>query len=279
MDLTYLGTATLLVQHEGRRLLTDPAFDPRGARYDFGPWYTPRSWFSSEKTEDPAASVQSIGSIDAVLLSHDHHADNLDLTGRALLCERRVTRVVTTRAGARRLARPRRMAGDRPGEGLGIGAKTVGLAWGERFDEFETFVITATPALHGPKGLPQVEEVNGFLLEMRGAPTIWFTGDTVAFPELDRFVEEHRGRVDVVVVHCGGVRFPRAPMIGDKPFTFSGPEAVRVLEMLEPRVVVPVHHSGWSHFVEPHDALVHAFSRSYLASRTRWLAPGEKLAL
>ena len=40
--------------------------------------------------------------MDVVLLSHDHHADNLDDPGRALLPD--VPTVVTTRSGARRLA-------------------------------------------------------------------------------------------------------------------------------------------------------------------------------
>ncbi|WP_437982272.1 hypothetical protein [Sorangium sp. So ce117] len=50
-------------------------------------------------------SPASLGTFDAVLLSHDHHADNLDLAGRALVAdEARVGRVVTTVPSARRLA-------------------------------------------------------------------------------------------------------------------------------------------------------------------------------
>ena len=49
LDLTYLGTATLALRAGETRLLTDPAFDPRGSKYDFGLWFTPRSWFASEK--------------------------------------------------------------------------------------------------------------------------------------------------------------------------------------------------------------------------------------
>lgn len=46
-------------------------------------------------------SIDDLGPIDAVLLTHDHHADNLDDLGRALLPAAGV--VVTTTSGARRL--------------------------------------------------------------------------------------------------------------------------------------------------------------------------------
>jgi L-ascorbate metabolism protein UlaG (beta-lactamase superfamily) len=57
--------------------------------------------FSSHKLTGPAVAAADLGPIDVVLLSHDHHGDNLDTTGRALLPTAGV--VLTTTAGARRL--------------------------------------------------------------------------------------------------------------------------------------------------------------------------------
>lgn len=85
VELTYFGTATLALRLGTTRLLTDPVFDPRGARYDFGLPFTPRSWFSSEKEYDTPVSPGSVGAVDGVLLSHDHHGDNLDRAGQALV--------------------------------------------------------------------------------------------------------------------------------------------------------------------------------------------------
>jgi L-ascorbate metabolism protein UlaG (beta-lactamase superfamily) len=85
----------VLIELAGWRLLTDPTFDPAGGRYRFG-WGT-----GSTKLAEPAIAADEIGEIDAVLLSHDHHDDNLDAAGRALLP--RAGTVVTTEAGARRL--------------------------------------------------------------------------------------------------------------------------------------------------------------------------------
>ena len=92
---THVGGPTLLVEVAGWRLLTDPTFDPPGRQYAFG-WGT-----SSTKLAGPAVAAEDLGPLDAVLLTHDHHADNLDDRGRALLPQ--AGTVVTTRSGARRL--------------------------------------------------------------------------------------------------------------------------------------------------------------------------------
>ena len=93
--LTHIGGPTVLIEVDGRRLLTDPTFDAPGRRYVFG-WGT-----SSRKLAGPAIAPGDLGAIDAVLLTHDHHDDNLDDAGRALLWDAGV--VVTTESGARRL--------------------------------------------------------------------------------------------------------------------------------------------------------------------------------
>ena len=55
------------------------------------------------KTTGPAVAAEEIGPIDAVLLPHDQHGDNLDRSGRALLTHAGV--VLTTPEGAGRLGR------------------------------------------------------------------------------------------------------------------------------------------------------------------------------
>ena len=54
----------------------------------------------SVKEAGPAIAPSDPGPIDAVLLIHDHHDDNLDAAGRALLPSAGV--IVTTAAGAKR---------------------------------------------------------------------------------------------------------------------------------------------------------------------------------
>src|SRR5215831_17148159 len=91
--VTLIGGPTALIEFAGFRLLTDPTFDPPGQ-------YT-LAYVTLRKIAAPALTAEQIGAIDAVLLSHDQHADNLDRAGRAFLA--RAARVLTTEAGAQRL--------------------------------------------------------------------------------------------------------------------------------------------------------------------------------
>src|SRR5688572_9699951 len=92
---THIGGPTVLIEIDGWRILTDPTFDAPGRRYTFG-WGS-----SSRKVVGPAVALADLPPIDAVLLSHDQHGDNLDDAGRALLGS--VGRVITTASAARRL--------------------------------------------------------------------------------------------------------------------------------------------------------------------------------
>jgi L-ascorbate metabolism protein UlaG (beta-lactamase superfamily) len=83
-----------------------------------------------------------------------------------------------------------------------------------------------------------------------------------------------KGRVDVLIVHCGAVRFPRAPLLGRALFTFTPAQVVELCELLDPRVVIPVHRSGWTHF-QPESELRAALDGSAFGERVRWLEPGE----
>jgi L-ascorbate metabolism protein UlaG (beta-lactamase superfamily) len=271
VKVTYLGTATVLLELGGVRFLTDPAFDAAGTQYDFGPWYAPASWFHSERTYATPLEVAALPAIDAVLVSHDQHADNLDPAGRRLLASAAVPRVITTVPGAKRLARPARKDADRPGDGLGLGDKVRGLAVGES-TQVADVTITATPALHGPRGTPQVSEVIGFLL-VHGKTRVWISGDTVAHPELATWIAANRG-VDAAIVHCGRVSFPRVPVIGRKPFTFDGEQAAAACTAIDAATIVPVHRDGWTHFRQPIDELRAAFDAAQLAPRVRFLDLG-----
>ena len=96
MKLTRIGGPTVLVELDGWHILIDPTFDAPGRRYSFG-WGT-----SSRKTLGPTVAADDLGRIDLALVSHDHHADNLDDAGRELL--RSAGAVVTTASGAGRMA-------------------------------------------------------------------------------------------------------------------------------------------------------------------------------
>jgi L-ascorbate metabolism protein UlaG (beta-lactamase superfamily) len=252
--ITHVGGPTALIEAAGWRLLTDPTFDPPGGHYRFG-WGT-----SSDKLAGPALSAEQVGPIDAVLLSHDQHDDNLDAAGRALLPRAGV--VITTSAGAKRLGR---------------GA--VGLnPWGEtrlEADGRATIRITATPCRHGPPlSAPIVGHVTGFALEWEGQRhgQVWISGDTVLYDGVRQVAD--RLRVGTAIVHLGGVRFP---VSGPLRYTMTAAEAVELLGAFGPQAVVPIHYEGWKHFREGRDEAEAAFARAGLP--VTWLVPGEPTSL
>jgi hypothetical protein len=63
--ITHIGGPTALIEVGGWRLLTDPTFDPPGGHYPF------RFGIELEKLAGPAIEPGELGSVDAVLLSHD----------------------------------------------------------------------------------------------------------------------------------------------------------------------------------------------------------------
>jgi hypothetical protein len=88
---------------EGAHVLTGPTFGPGGSAYTT-PVYT------LHKSLGPAVAPDTIGHIDAALLSHEHHFDNLDHAGRSVMS--RAGAVITTPGGARAVAHARDIDAD-----------------------------------------------------------------------------------------------------------------------------------------------------------------------
>lgn len=242
---THIGTATLLLEIDGVRLLTDPVFDAPGRRYEFG-WGT-----ASTHVEAPALGLEALGPIDAVLLSHDQHADNFDDAGRALLPK--VPVVVTTPAAAKRLGH----------------AGAVGLKPGEK-TSVKGLTITGTPARHGPIGsLPVVGAVTGFLLEGAGMPgPIYISGDTVWFGALETLAKTVKP--SIAFLHLGGVAFKTT---GPVKYTLDAQAGVTAAKAFGAKTVVPVHFEGWTHFRQPRAEAERVLGEA-LGSSVRWLERG-----
>jgi L-ascorbate metabolism protein UlaG (beta-lactamase superfamily) len=256
--ITHIGGPTALIEIDGWRLLTDPTFDPPGRRYFFG-WGT-----MSRKLAGPTIPATALGPIDAVLLSHDHHDDNLDPAGRALLPS--AGTVITTAAGARRL-----------------GGNAQGLApWASttlRQEDRVPIEITATPCRHGPPlSHAIVGDVVGFALRWEGQEhgVLWISGDTVLY----QGVREVPQRLDVgtAIVHLGGVRFP---VSGPLRYTMTAEDAAELCGLAKPETVIPIHYEGWKHFRQGRAAAERAFAEvpDGLAEHVRWLELGTPASL
>jgi L-ascorbate metabolism protein UlaG (beta-lactamase superfamily) len=256
--LTHVGGPTVLIELGGWRLLTDPTFDPAGGTYRFG-WGT-----GSEKLAEPALSAAELGPLDAALVSHDHHEDNLDAAGRALLPS--AGTVLTTAAGAKRLR----------GE---LGEAVRGLEpWQTTTLEAEgkqPLEVTATPCRHGPPlSHPIVGDVVGFALRPAGEEryAVWVSGDTVLYDAVREAAR--RLEVEVALLHLGGVRFP---ITGPLRYTMNAAEAVELSGLLEPAVAIPIHYEGWKHFRQGQAEIEGELATAPAAVRDRfqWLQLGK----
>ncbi|PRB07613.1 MBL fold metallo-hydrolase [Microbacterium sp. MYb64] len=246
VTLTLIGGPTAIIEYAGVRLLTDPTFDaPRS--YDGG--------IALHKLSGPALTADQVGEIDAVLLSHDQHPDNLDEAGRAFLP--RAGAVLSTPEAAERV------------EGV------TGLApWQtHRLGDVE---VTAVPALHGPEGAEELSgTVTGFVLSAPGEPVVYVSGDNASV-DVVTAIAERVGRIDLAVLFAGAANVGR---FGDADLTLNARTAVAAARELGDAVIVPVHAEGWHHFSETRERLVREFGYAGLADRLRLPEPGVPLAL
>jgi L-ascorbate metabolism protein UlaG (beta-lactamase superfamily) len=256
--ITHIGGPTALIEVHGWRLLTDPTFDPPGQKYDFG-WGT-----SSRKLAGPAFAAPDLPPVDAVLLTHDHHGDNLDPAGRALLPAAGV--VVTTASGARRLGGATR--------GLEPWQATQLEAPGR-----PTIEVTATPCRHGPPlSHPLAGDVVGFALHWDGQDhgVLWISGDTVLYDGVRQVA--NRLQVDTAILHLGGVRFP---ITGPVRYTMTAQDAVELCQLIRPHTAIPIHYEGWKHFKQGREAIERelAGAPEDVRRRFRWLPIGSAVDL
>jgi L-ascorbate metabolism protein UlaG (beta-lactamase superfamily) len=244
MRITYFGGPTVQLEWAGARLLTDPTFDPAGEAYTT-PAYTLR------KTQGPANDPSALEHIDAVLLSHDHHFDNLDSAGRSFL--ERVPLVLTTKAGAARL-----------------GGASVGMeAWDTREIKLKdggALLVTATPARHGPAHGDRGPVV-GFALARPEDPktAVYVSGDTVWFEGVEQVAK--RLRVAAALLFMGAARVAAA---GDWPLTFTAAEGVLAARAMPDAAILPLHYEGWEHFSESRGDIEQAFREAGLEHRLVW---------
>ena len=254
--VTHFGTATMLLEIGSLRFLTDPVFDAPGRTYNVMGMARYRR--KSLSGSYPAA----LEGCDAVLLSHDHHGDNLDESGRRLLNSAK--NCYTTMAAAKHLG------------GCAVGMKpwqqqTLFGANGERIR------ITATPAQHGPWFMnPVTGPVIGFILEWEGQHdgVLYISGDTVMFGGIAEIAR--RFRIGTAILHVGRASFKAT---GTLHYTFTAQEAVQAARALDAKRIFPIHYEGWSHFREGKTDVENAFAHEGWSDHLYFFPLGERFEL
>ena len=227
MTVTYIGGPTALLEYAGLRILLDPTFDP------------PQTYESDGenlvKTTAPGVSLEELGAVDLILLSHHEHEDNLDFSGRDLVL--RTPTLSTAKAG------------------VDLGKPVIGLDCWEAHRVGDV-TITAAPALHGPPGIEPIWwPVIGFVLEAADQPTVYVSGDNASL-DLVRQIADRFPDIEVAVLFAGAARVPSI----DAALTLTSTDAAEAARILGVPIVVGVHTDDWEHFSETRADLEAAFA-------------------
>jgi L-ascorbate metabolism protein UlaG (beta-lactamase superfamily) len=182
--------------------------------------------------------LSALSELDGVLISHAH-MDHLDPRSLALLAGE--PRVVVPRGAARFVKRSGRVVEVDVGDHVDIGMLSV----------------TATHAEHDGRRLPLGGTAPALGYRIHDGRSVYFAGDTDLF---DGMADIGRAGVDVALLPVSGwgSRLP--------PGHLDPLGAARALELLAPRVVVPIHWGTLAPMIpgrsrSMHDSAAHEFAR------------------
>ncbi|MBR7826029.1 MBL fold metallo-hydrolase [Actinospica sp. MGRD01-02] len=253
---TVLGGPTTVIDLGGLRIVSDPTFD------DAGP-----SGHLTKLTDSPVDAAE-LGAVDVVLVSHDQHADNLDVRGRAFTLEAPL--VLTTESSAPQLG------------GRAVGLKPWSSHAVPRPDGNGELTVTAVPAVHGPEDAERDAdgfvtcEVIGFLLAGEDLPTVYVSGDNASIRVVAEIAKQGP-RVDAAILHAGAARVPVRH--GGRPLSLDSRRAAAAAAVLGAPVVLPAHYDGWAHFAEGRAEIELAFEEAGLSGVLRSVPHGSWVAL
>lgn len=244
IKIQYIGGPTVLLEVAGLRIITDPTFDAGNTDYKT-PYYT------LHKSESPLINVTQLGKVDFVLLSHDHHFDNLDNSGRSFLSK--VEKVFTTSDAEKRL------------KGNAVGLETWQTVEVPTKDK-RVLQITGTPCRHGPANGDR-GPVTGFILRFKDEQknAVYITGDTVWYEGVEEVAKRFNVRLALVFMGAAIVK-----EVGTEPLTMTAGDAVLFAKQFEEAKIVPLHYEGWKHLSESRKEIENAFQRAGLAPRLQF---------
>jgi len=214
---TWIGWASVLVELDGRYVLTDPIWSER---------CSPSTLVGPKRFHPPPIALDELPSIDVVVISHDHY-DHLDMPTVRFLGARGTHFAVPLGVGAHL-------------ERWGVPADQIHeLDWNESV-ELRGLTITATPARHYSGRRPRHSSETLWASWVVKGPRhrIFFSGDS-GYSDQFRTIGATHGPFDLALIKIGA----SDPTWSDIHMTPE--EAVQTNVDLGARVMLPVH---WATF-------------------------------
>jgi L-ascorbate metabolism protein UlaG (beta-lactamase superfamily) len=236
LRVTWLGHATILVEIDGVRVLTDPVWSERAS---------PFTWAGPKRFHAPPIALASLPHVDAVVISHDHY-DHLDYATIVAMKDWDTTFIVP----------------------LGVGAhlaywgvpesRIVEHDWWER-TKIGAVDIVSTPSRHatGRSLFDYGSKLWSGYAFVGPQHRAYYAGDTGLFPAL-RDIGERLGPFDVTMIEIGqyGQGWPDWHL---------GPEqAMEANQRVKGRLMVPVH---WATFALAYHGWTEPIERALVAAK------------
>ena len=219
VTVTWIGHATVLIQHQGINVLTDPIFSK---------FASPFSFAGPARISQPALTPETLPKIHAVVISHDHY-DHLDTASIRTLGD---TPTYYVPLGIKRWMVGKGISADRVVEMDWWDSATLSV-------DGKDVVITATPSQHfSGRGLHDRNHTLWASWSIVWPDYhAWFGGDT-GYNEID-FAEigRHFGDIDFAIIPIGAYK-PRDIM---GPIHVNPAEAVLIHRDLKARHSMAIH--------------------------------------
>jgi L-ascorbate metabolism protein UlaG (beta-lactamase superfamily) len=265
-SIEWLGGPTTLLEYGELRAITDPMLGPRGPDAFVLPKHPSTGEPNASIARYVALPSYSLDGLDAILISHTHN-DHVDARAKEILPKNLPLVVAAAGADAMRAAGFLDVRGLDWGETTTISAGSTTLR----------VLAVAAHHAHEPDLDREVGKGNGYILEWHhGADSYraYWTGDAVLADETQHFAE-HYGRVDLLLPHMGGVGGD-----GHRGLrTMDAAEALELTRRVDPKLVMPIHHTTFAHYREPIEALEQLVQEQNEAGRFHFLELGEHAAL
>ncbi len=267
VDISWLGGATMLIDFDGHRILTDPTFGEGEQAYFmadpnemFDLARGPNARHHARTTPFPGLDVSSV---DLMVISHMHEDHFDQLAEKSLPKSLRTITPINDAENLTSKSFTNQLAMDW-GQSTSIATKNGKIT------------ITAIPADHSPN--PQINAIlgkgNGYWLTFEAGnwrKDIYWTGDTFPTDPVMAAVKSH-GTPDILIPHMGAVG-TTGPL---GQISMGAEQVLQMAEALGQPNILPIHHSTYPLYLEPVSRLIE--QTDFAQTRIDLIAEGSTIA-